>query len=110
MIESMAEHHTIVLPTYVLDELKRVTKRKFPEKYDLLEPFLRELPFELVYTPEKIDKSEYPDIRDIKDLPVLVAAIVEDVDILISGDADFAPLAMEHPEILTPKEFVDKYC
>jgi predicted nucleic acid-binding protein len=32
------------------------------------------------------------------------------VDILISGDADFAPLEMERPEILTPKEFVDKYC
>jgi predicted nucleic acid-binding protein len=75
-----------------------------------LEPFLRELPFELVYTPEEIDKSEYPDIRDIKDLPVLVSAIVEDVDILISGDADFAPLEPERPEILTPKEFVDKYC
>jgi predicted nucleic acid-binding protein len=110
MIESIAEHHTIVLPTYVLDELKRVTKQKFPGKYDLLEPFLRELPFELVYTPEKIDKSKYPDIRDIKDLPVLVSAIIEDVDILISCDADFAPLETEHPEILTPKGFVDKYC
>jgi hypothetical protein len=32
------------------------------------------------------------------------------VDILISGDADFAPIEMEHPEILTPKGFVDKYC
>jgi putative PIN family toxin of toxin-antitoxin system len=110
MIDCISEQHTIVLPTYVVDELKRVTKRKFPAKYCLLEPFLRELPFELVYTPENIDKSQYPDIRDAKDLPVLVSAIIEDVDVLISGDADFAPLEMEHPEILTPKGFVDKYC
>jgi putative PIN family toxin of toxin-antitoxin system len=110
MIDDISEHHVIVLPTYVVDELKRVAKRKFPAKYDLLEPFLRELPFELVYTPEKIDKSRYPDIRDAKDLPVLVSAIIEDVDVLISGDADFAPLEMERPEILTPKDFVDKYC
>lgn len=110
MVESIAENHSIVLPTYVLEELKRVTKRKFPEKCSLLESFLRELPFELVYTPENIDKSEYPDIRDAKDLPVLVSAIIEDVDALISGDADFAPLEMERPEILTPKAFVDKYC
>jgi predicted nucleic acid-binding protein len=75
-----------------------------------LEPFLRELPFELAYTPEKIDKSEYPEIRDIKDLPILVSAIVEDVDVLISGDADFAPLEMGRPEILTPKGFADEYC
>jgi predicted nucleic acid-binding protein len=93
-----------------VDELKRVTKRKFPAKYDILESFLRELPFELVYTPEKIDKSKYPDIRDAKDLPVLVSAIIEDVDVLISGDADFSPLEMEHPEIVTPKGFVEKYC
>ncbi|MDR1536959.1 MAG: PIN domain nuclease [Clostridiales bacterium] len=109
MIDSITEHHTIVLSTYVVDELKRVTKRKFPAKYDLLELFLRELPFELVYTPEKIDKSRYPDIRDAKDLPILVSAIIEDVDVLISGDADFSPIDMEHPEILTPKRFVEKY-
>jgi predicted nucleic acid-binding protein len=110
MIDSITEYHTIVLPTYVLDELKRVTRRKFPAKYDLLESFLREFPFELVYTPEKIDKSKYPDIRDPKDLPILVSAIIEDVDVLISGDADFAPIEMEHPELLTPKSFVEKYC
>jgi len=64
----------------------------------------------LVYTPEKINPADYPDIRDIKDLPILVSAIKEDVDVLISGDADFAPLDMKHPEILTPREFVEKYC
>jgi predicted nucleic acid-binding protein len=110
MVECIVERHNIVLPTYVMDELKRVTKLKFPEKYDLLESFPQELPFELVYTPEKIDKSKYPDIRDAKDLPVLVSAITEDVDVLISGDADFSPLEMEYPEIVTPKGFVEKYC
>ena len=110
MIDKITERHTIVLPTYVLDELKRVTKKKFSSKYYLLESFLYVLPFELVYTPEKIDRSKYPDIRDKKDLPVLVSAIAEDVDVLISGDADFAPVEMEHPEILTPKNFTEKYC
>ena len=110
MVDDIAERHTIVLPTYVIDELKRVTKQKFPNKYGLLESFLRELPYELVYSPEKIDKSKYPDIRDLKDLPILVSAITEDVDVLISGDTDFAPLEMKHPEILTPKGFVEKYC
>ena len=110
MIDNITEHHTIVLPTYVIDELKRVTREKFPQKCSLLEPFFRELPFELVYTPENIDQLKYPDIRDSKDLPILVSAIVEDVDILISGDGDFAPLDMERPEILTPSSYVKKYC
>jgi len=110
MIEVIAERHTIVLPSYVIDELKQVTKKKFPDKYSSLESFLRELPFELVYTPDKIEKEKYPHIRDKKDLPVLVTAIIEDVDILISGDADFKSVETKCPEFLTPREFVEKYC
>jgi predicted nucleic acid-binding protein len=110
MIDCIVEHHTIVLPTYVIDELKRVTREKFPDKYSLLDTFFRELPFDLVYTPDKIDKSKYPGIRDEKDLPILVSAIIEDVDVLISNDDDFAPLDMERPEVLTPKAFVETYC
>ena len=109
MVDTIAEKHTIVLPTYVVDELKRVTKDKFPGKYDLLEMFLRELPYELVYTPEEIDKSKFPDIRDEKDLPVLATAIIEDVDVLITGDEDFGPLDLSHPQILTPRGFIDEY-
>ena len=110
MIKNIKGQHTIVLPSYVLDELKRVTMRKFPEKYGLLESFLRELPYELALTPEKIDKTKYPGIRDEKDLPILASAIIENVDVLISGDEDFAPIDIEYPEILTPKDFVLKYC
>ena len=110
MIKNIKGRHTIVLPTYVLDELKRVTMRKFPEKYELMESFLRELPYELVSTPEKIDKTKYPGIRDKKDLPILASAIFENVDVLISGDEDFAPIDIEYLEILTPRSFVLKYC
>ena len=110
MIDAIAERHTIVLSTYVIDELKKVTKKKFPNKINLLDSFLQELPFELVYTPDKIDKTKFPDIRDLKDLPILVTAILENVDVLISGDTDFTSIEINHPEILTPKMFVDKYC
>lgn len=40
---------------------------------------------------------------------VLVSAIIEEVDILITGDKDFSELDIEKPEILTPKEFLEKY-
>ena len=109
LVDIIAEDHKIVLSTYGIDELKRVTQYKFPAKYDLLESFLRELPYELVYTPEKIDKSKYPPIRDIKDLPILVSAMIEDVDILLTNDIDFTSLEIEKPEILTPKDFLETY-
>ena len=97
------------MSTYVIQELKRVTKEKFPNKSELIEQFLRELPFELAYTPEKIDAAKFPGIRDEKDLPILVSSIQADVDILLSGDGDFAPLNLKRPEILMPREFIEKY-
>ena len=109
LLDELAERHTIVLSTYVVDELKRVTKEKFPGKSKVVERFLRELPFELTYTPERIAPSEHPGIRDAKDLPILVTAINEDVDVLVSGDNDFAPLDLERPEVLTPRAFIEKY-
>ena len=109
LLDELAERHTIVLSTYVIDELKKVTLAKFPNKRSIIEQFLRELPFELTYTPDTILQTEYPGIRDAKDLPILVTAINEDVDVLVSGDNDFAPLDLERPEVLTPRAFYEKY-
>ncbi len=110
LVEALTIQHTIVLPSYVIDELKRTIKRKFPGKYQMLDAFLLELPYEYTYTAEKIDINKYPYIRDKKDLPVLVSAIAEDVNILITGDNDFVDIDIEKPEILTPAQFIAKYC
>lgn len=109
LVDVITERYTIVLPSYVLEELKEVIKRKFSEKFDLLDQFIQELPFSLAYTPERIDAKKHPDIRDKKDLPILVTAILEDVDVMITGDADFAAVEIERPEILTPSGFLEKY-
>lgn len=74
-----------------------------------MDRFIQELPFSLAYTPERIDAKKYPEIRDKKDLPILVTAILEDVDILITGDADFAAVEIKRPEVLTPAGFLEKY-
>lgn len=50
------------------------------------------------------------EIRDVNDYPVLYTAILEDVDILVTGDSDFRDVDVERPEILTPAEFVERYC
>ena len=49
------------------------------------------------------------EIRDSKDYPVLYTAIMENVDILITGDKDFADIDIEKPEILTPGQYLEKY-
>lgn len=101
--------HTIVLCSHIVEELSRVTKRKFAHKLKDLDDFLKELPYELVYTPVFFEKDKIPEMRDIHDYPILAAAIFEEVDLLITGDKDFAVIDVERPEILTPAEFLSKY-
>lgn len=108
MLEYITQHHTLVLSSFVVDELFAVVERKFPSKRDAIDRFLSKLGYELVYTPHKM-KAGLFDIRDMNDYPVLYTAIVEDVDILITGDKDFTGIAIERPEILTPTDFITNY-
>ncbi|MHB1454222.1 MAG: putative toxin-antitoxin system toxin component, PIN family [Saccharofermentanales bacterium] len=105
----ICKRHTIVLCSQILEELNQVTKRKFPHKLKEIDTFLTELPYELVYTPSFIEKEKFPAIRDEYDYPILATAILENVDVLITGDKDFAEVDVDHPEILTPTRFLAKY-
>ncbi|MEG9430325.1 MAG: putative toxin-antitoxin system toxin component, PIN family [Christensenellaceae bacterium] len=100
--------HDLVIPTYVIDELKDVFRRKFPDFVSNVDKFLEKLSFELVYTPDNIsDKTA--EIRDEKDYPILYSAIIEDVDVLLTGDKDFKAVNIEKPKILTPAEFLKSF-
>lgn len=64
--------------------------------------------FELVYTSQNIEPGLF-DIRDPKDYPVLYTAMTNGVDVLITGDKDFAAVDVDMPEILTPTAYMEKY-
>lgn len=106
MIDVLTEEHTIVLSSYVIGELKMVVAEKFSHKSGALDRFLTNLPFEFVYTPDVIESEKYPALRDSADVPVLATAILEDVDVLLTGDKDFENLGLERPAILTPARFM----
>lgn len=108
MMQYIFRNHKLVLSSFVVDELKAVASRKFPNKVKAIDNLLRQISFELVYTPTEIEENLF-EIRDIKDYPVLYTAIIEDVDILITGDKDFSDISLERPEILTPSQFTEKY-
>ena len=108
MMQSIFEEHRLVLSSFVVEELTYVVKRKFPKKPQAVDSFLAAMSFELVYTPQEIEPGLF-EIRDAKDYPVLYTAIREDVDVLITGDKDFSDVDVEHPEILTPAQFLDRY-
>ena len=40
---------------------------------------------------------------------MLYTAIMEDVDVLVTGDKDFSDIDVERPEIMKPAEFMDQF-
>lgn len=109
LLTVISMRHTLVLSSFVVDELREVVRRKFPAKEVVIDTLLSQMSYELVYTSQHLEAGLFS-IRDDKDYLVLYTAIVEGADILITGDKDFAKIEIDRPEILTPAEFLEQYC
>lgn len=90
-----------------VDELRRIFNKKFPHRLDALDRFLSAalLTLEFVPTPDAEADDEVL-IRDVKDRPILRAAIQAKADILLTGDRDFLESGIGRPAIMTPAEFI----
>ncbi len=109
LAKRLTDSHQIVVCDYVIEELRLVIDRKFPAKRKFLDLFFLELPFELVYTPKTLNLNKFPEMRDPKDSPILATAIMEGIDIFITGDKDFLVLDVDMPEIITMADFLEQY-
>ena len=98
------DHHEIVLCDRNIAELRDILRRKAPKYLPDAEVLIAELPYELIPAVDHAEKL----IRDAKDQPILNAAIVADVDVILTGDKDFLSLNMEHPRCLTVAEFLEE--
>lgn len=97
-----ARYHDMVLCDRNLSELRDILNRKAPSALPDAEVLLAELSYELIPAVYHVEKL----IRDAKDQPILNAAIVANVDIILTGDKDFLSLDMEHPKCLTAAQFL----
>ena len=98
------DHHEIVLCDRNITELRDILKRNAPKYLPDAEVLIAELPYELIPAVDHAEKL----IRDAKDQPILNAAIVADVDAILTGDKDFLSLEMEHPRCLTAAQFLEE--
>ena len=101
----IADEQELVLCDQNLAEIREVIQKKAPQFLSALESFLAELSYELI--PAVNDTTK--EIRDTKDQPILNAAILNNVDIIVTGDKDFLELEMEHPKCMTASEFLENY-
>jgi len=98
-----ADNHNLVLSDYNISEFRRIAKEKFSGVEADIDLFLTELTYELILAPEAPQKL----ISDPKDAQILNAAIISDVDIIISGDKHFFNLKIEQPKVLTAAGYLE---
>lgn len=110
VLSLVLSNHRLVLCDYCVAEVAQVLQRKFPTTMLKWERFLVSLDCEIVPTPADLSIVAGPGIRDAKDLPVLVSALMAQPDVLISGDADFptADIA-EYLTVYTPRQFISRF-
>ena len=77
VVRDVCEKHELVLCDYIIDECYDVVKRKFPQHIPVLDKLFASLGYTLVAAPRG-----NANIADIKDAPILNAALQEDVDVM----------------------------
>ena len=100
----IAERHKVVLCDRNIAELRDILRRKAPKYLPDAEVLLAQLSYELIPAIDHAEKL----MRDAKDQPILNAAIIYDVDIILTGDKDFLALDLERPECMTAAQFLEK--
>lgn len=107
LIYKLSKEHDIIICSYTVEELKELIKTKFKVSQQDLDEFLKDFPFDLVYSPTSIENKLF-EIRDKDDYIILHTAIIEDVDIFITGDKDFDDIDIDKPKIMNATEFLKK--
>ena len=101
-LQHVANCHQIVLCDRNIVELREILKRKAPELLPDANTMLAKLPYELIPAVSYGGKL----MRDPKDQPILNAAIVWNVDVILTGDKDFLCLDLERPKCMTVAQFL----
>ena len=103
-LSKAVREHSLVICSYVIEELSDVFMRKFPDKLGKLDAFLLNLDYELCETHSV--SSDTPDMRDEDDRPILQSAIDTEADVILTGDDDFHALEVESPIIISPGDLL----
>ena len=106
-IKALTPPYQPVICDYIVDELRRKFREKFPKRLTELEAFLFNAlrVIRIVLTPEE-EQSDEKKIRDVKDRPILRAALKCNAAYLLTGDRDFLESEIKNPAIISANDFL----
>ncbi|MFN8128791.1 MAG: putative toxin-antitoxin system toxin component, PIN family [Candidatus Nanopelagicales bacterium] len=104
VLRLVLNEHALVLTDWIMEELDTVVRRKRPDLLPALEEFIASINPEIA----PVGTSEQT-IADPADQPILDAAISAQVDVIVTGDKHFLSLAIDQPQVLTARAFLDAF-
>ena len=97
-----------VLCDYCIDEFKRVVRNKLSKYVANVDSFLATalIAAKVIYAPSDDEMIGEELIRDLKDQPIVMAAINNKIDIILAGDRDFLASGIKKPMMISPTDFL----
>jgi len=107
LMKALVSPYCPVTCDYVIDELRRKFREKWPNRITELDAFLYSSlsVIDVVKTPEAVVENESL-IRDEKDRPILRAALDAGADLFLTGDKDFLESEVTDPRIISVADFL----
>jgi len=104
-IHVISQHHELILCDYIINECYDTVNRKFPQHIPELDKLMEAIVCKKVAAPRAGDGL----IADPKDAPILNAAVLYDVDVIVSGDKHFLQLSIKRPKVMKAADFLENY-
>ena len=92
----------------VIREIFAIIQRKAPKYQIYIEDFFKNEQY-IFLSSKKYNHPIKTNIRDIKDQAILNIAINANVDIILTGDKDFLSLNINKPQIITARDYFEKF-
>ena len=107
-LRHITHHQELCIAVHSIEEARRILNDKFSTARVEIDRFFEDYPYTLVDI--AVDSNDpLVKIRDIGDYPVLHAAIIGQVDVLVTGDNDFFEVKVDRPEIIHPLDYIKRY-
>lgn len=98
----------LVISETVLNEIKEVILGKFPNHFKEINEFIKIAGFEIIASSKYSNFDVNVEIRDIKDVHVLAAALSSNCDYLVTGDNDLLVVKITRIKILNSRQLLNE--
>ncbi len=111
LIKALSPPHCAIICQYSIEEVRRVCRKKFPQKEASFDKFfsMLALSVEIVATPPQASEASAigeAKIRDVNDRPIYRSAVVANANILLTGDKDLLEAEITSMDICTAATFL----